>query len=129
MERYCRWKWNGQVYWFDITKPEHMTRLILGLTALKGSLATRPQNTDADLELSVHSEILRHFFDIVLGEGVGEELCGRSCSSAYALAYLDFMQCVSAQFEWMESLVDAAEQQYRKLGAALGWVTAMGKAR
>lgn len=124
LERSCFWNWNGQVCRFDITQPEHMGRLILGLTALKAELATLPGDTDADLAMAVHSEILRHFFDVVLGVGMGETLCSQG-GTTYALAYLDFMAFVSAQLQWLEALLDAAEQRYRLMGAALGWIAAM----
>lgn len=122
LERQYRWMWNGQIWQFDITEPEHMGRLILGLTALKMALAELQGDTDADLALAAHSEILQGFFDLVLGEGMGEKVCGHSCSSAYALAYLDFMECISAQLQWLEEQLDVAEQRYRMMGAALGWV-------
>ncbi len=124
LERSCYWNWNGQVCRFDVTEPLHMGRLIVGLTNLQAEL---PKNMDADLAMGLHSEILRHFFDMVLGTGVRETLC--SSSSNYALAYLDFMAFVTAQLQWLEELLDAAEQRYRLMGAALGWVAAKRNVR
>lgn len=133
LERSCYWNWNGQVCRFDVTEPLHMGRLIVGLTNLKAELAVLPKDMDADLAVGLHREILRHFFDMVLGTGVCETLCSSvsncgsssNCgNSAYALAYLDFMAFVTAQLQWLEELLDAAEQRYRLMGAALGWVAA-----
>lgn len=121
MEKHCHWAWNGQTYAFDITDPEHMGRLIIGLTVLKLALAKLPQDTDADWEMATHSETLAQFFTLVLGESEASTLCGRCSPSVYALAYLDFMDFISAQLQWLEELLDAAEQRYRWMGVALGW--------
>lgn len=129
LERSCYWNWNGQVCRFDVTEPLHMGRLIVGLTNLKAELAVLPKDMDADLAMGLHREILRHFFDMVLGTGVCETLCRSSSSSTYALAYLDFMAFVTAQLQWLEELLDAAEQRYRLMGAALGWVAAKRNVR
>lgn len=121
LEQNCLWKWNGQVYRFDILDADDMFRLITGLTVFKAALATLRQDGDADLEMAAHSGILRDFFDTIWGEGVGTALCGHSYASAYSLAYLDFMEHVRAQLDWLEETLAAAEVRYRKMGEALGW--------
>lgn len=121
LERNCLWKWNGQVYRFDILDADDMFRLITGLTVFKEALSKLRKDGDADLEMAAHSGILRDFFDTIWGKGVGTALCGHSCTSAYSLAYLDFMDLVNEQLQWLEEQLTVAEVRYRKMGEALGW--------
>lgn len=118
------WKWNGKEYYFDITEPGCMRRLMDALTGLRENLAQFRREQDTDDMLSCHCGILQEFFDDVFGEGAGEDLCGVQLSAeVYSRAYLEFLDFAGEQMDALEKLQKEAEAKYHARAARMGLET------
>jgi len=118
------WNWNGRTYYFDITEPGCMRRLMEALEGLRNNLAQFRREQDTDDMLSCHCGILQEFLDDVFGEGAGEDLCGKQLSAeVYSRAYLDFLDFVSRQMDGLEKMQKEAEEKYHARARPMGLET------
>ena len=118
------WKWNTKEYYFDITEPGCMRRLMDALTGLRNNLAQFRREQETDDMLSCHCGILQEFFDDVFGEGAGEDLCGKQLSAeVYSRAYLEFLDFAGCQMDALEKLQKEAEAKYQARARRMGQET------
>ena len=118
------WKWNGKEYYFDITEPGCMRRLMDALTGLRNNLAQFRREQETDDMLSCHCGILQAFLDDVFGEGAGEEMCGKQLSAeVYSRAYMEFLEFVNRQTEALEKVQKDAEAKYHARAQQMGLET------
>ncbi len=107
------WVYNGCEYPFDISDSEHMGRMCRGLDALRSEIGTLDGKDAPEESLKEQCGIIRHFFDIVFGEGVGADICGEAYSAdAHTTAYMEFILFVNTQVTAFREKMEAVEAKY-----------------
>ena len=113
------WNYGGNEYTFDISESENMTRMCGGLNALRDEIRVL-DDTDAGDTLREQCRMIRRFFDTVLGDGMGETICGTVYSAdAHTTAYMEFILFVNAQVTAFREKVAAVEEKYMSRAAEM----------
>lgn len=113
------WNWNGTEYPFDISESESMARMCSGLNVLREDIGALGGANASDT-LRSQCQIIRRFFDTVLGEGTGEAVCGEAFSAdAHTTAYMEFILFVNAQVSAFREKVAAVEEKYMNRAAEM----------
>ena len=113
------WNYGGKEYPFDISESENMTRMCDGLNALRGEIGGLG-GTEAGDTLREQCRMIRRFFDTVLGDGMGETVCGTAYSAdAHTTAYMEFILFVNAQVTAFREKVAAVEEKYMSRAAEM----------
>ena len=120
------WNYGGHAYPFDISESESMARMCSGLNTLREEIGT-PAGGSASENLRGQCMIIRRFFDTVLGEGMGEAVCGTAFSAdAHTTAYMEFILFVSGEVSAFREKVAAVEEKYMNRAANLSPADAYG---
>ena len=113
------WNYGGKEYPFDISESESMTRMCDGLNTLRGEIGMLG-GTEAGDTLREQCRMIRRFFDTVLGDGMGETVCGTAYSAdAHTTAYMEFILFVNAQVTAFREKVAAVEEKYMSRAAEM----------
>ena len=106
------WTYNGAEYPFDISESESMGRMCCGLNTLRKEIGSLPE-TGASDALRSQCLIIRRFFDTVLGDGCGVNVCGADYSAdAHTTAYVEFISFVNTQVNSFREKMAALEEKY-----------------
>ena len=113
------WNYGGREYPFDISESESMARMCEGLNTLRGEIGMLGGDSASE-NLRGQCLIIRRFFDTVLGEGMGEAVCGTAYSAdVHTSAYMEFILFVSDQVNAFREKAAAVEEAYRNRAAEL----------
>lgn len=115
------WIWDGKEYPFDISESESMARMCDGLNVLREDIGMLGNGSaSAGDTLREQCQIIRRFFDTVLGEGTGIVICGEAYSAdAHTTAYMEFILFVNAQVGAFREKVAAIEEKYMSRAAEM----------
>lgn len=120
------WNYGGQTYPFDISESESMARMCTALNVLREEIGVLGNDSASD-NLRGQCQIIRRFFDTVLGDGTGEAVCGAAFSAdAHTTAYMEFILFVSGQVNAFREKVAAVEEKYMNRAAGLPQTDAYG---
>lgn len=108
------WNYGGQAYPFDISESDSMARMSAGLSELREAIGALGGNGGSASEvLRDQCLIIRRFFDTVLGDGIGEAVCGAAYSAdAHTTAYMEFILFVNEQVSAFREKAAAVEAKY-----------------
>ena len=106
------WIWDGREYPFDISESECMERMCRALAVLREAVGGLGEKGISET-IREQCRIIRGFFDAVLGDGTGVEICGEAYSAdAHTTAYVEFILFVNEQIGAYRSKMEAVEARY-----------------